>query len=228
MEPKKDPKIDIGRKSGMFFALGLVIALALTITAFEWKTFDDLSINQFAVNNNNEEEIIDIPLTEIPPPPPPKVQQPEVIEVPDEEEIEDIEVELEVDVTEETVINEPPPMVMAPVAAPAAEETDEIFLVVEEQAQPVGGMEAFYKYLQKNLKYPEQARRMGIDGRVFVEFVVERDGSLTDVKAVKGIGAGCDEEAVRVVKMAPKWKPGKQRGRPVRVRMVMPILFRMG
>ncbi|MGB3618259.1 MAG: energy transducer TonB, partial [Catalinimonas sp.] len=75
---------------------------------------------------------------------------------------------------------------------------------------------------------PEQARRMGVEGRVFVQFVVERDGTLTDVQAVKGIGAGCDEEAIRAVKESPKWKPGKQRGRPVRVRMVMPIVFKMG
>ena len=77
------------------------------------------------------------------------------------------------------------------------------------------------------MKYPNQARRMGIEGRVFVQFVVDKDGQLTEIKAVKGIGAGCDEEAVRVLKSAPKWKPGKQRGRPVKVRMILPITFKL-
>jgi protein TonB len=77
------------------------------------------------------------------------------------------------------------------------------------------------------MKYPAQARRMGIEGKVFVEFVVDKDGTLTEVKTVKGIGAGCDEEAVRVIQSAPKWKPGKQRGRPVKVRMILPIIFKL-
>ena len=89
-------------------------------------------------------------------------------------------------------------------------------------------MPAFYEFVGKKLKYPAQARRMGIEGKVFVEFVIERDGTITDVKAIKGIGAGCDEEAVRVLQTAPKWKPGKQRGKPVRQRMVFPIAFKLG
>jgi protein TonB len=108
------------------------------------------------------------------------------------------------------------------------ENPDEIFLVVEEGAMPKGGMEAFYKFVRDKLKYPAQARRMGIEGKVFVEFVVNRDGSIVDVKSIKGIGAGCDEEAVRVVQSMPAWNPGKQRGKPVRQRMVLPITFKLG
>jgi protein TonB len=88
-------------------------------------------------------------------------------------------------------------------------------------------MKAFYDYVSKNLKYPPKAARMGIEGRVFVEFIVERDGSLTDINVAKGIGGGCDEEAVRVIAEAPNWSPGKQRGRAVRVRMIMPIVFKL-
>jgi protein TonB len=88
-------------------------------------------------------------------------------------------------------------------------------------------MEDFYKYVSKNIEYPKQARRMGIEGKVFVQFVVDKDGSLSDVKVIKGIGAGCDEEAIRVLKESPKWTPGKQRGRPVRVRMSLPIFFKI-
>ncbi|MDO1451620.1 TonB family protein [Rhodocytophaga aerolata] len=103
----------------------------------------------------------------------------------------------------------------------------EVFIVVEEQPQYEGGMDAFYRYVSNEIKYPLQARQMGVEGRVDVEFVVERDGSLSNVKAIQGIDAGCDREAVRVVQKASSFKPGTQRGRPVRVRMVMPILFKL-
>ncbi len=167
---------------------------------------------------------MDIQQTEQPPPPPPAIQQPEIIEVPDEEEIEDeIEIDLDIEVTEETAIEE-----VVFEEAPEEEVADEIFTVVEQQPTPNGGMAAFYKYVGQNLKYPSQARRMGIEGRVFVQFVVDKDGSITSVQSVKGIGAGCDEEAVRVIKGCPKWKPGKQRGRAVKVRMILPITFKLG
>ena len=107
-------------------------------------------------------------------------------------------------------------------------QVDEIFTIVEDQPTPPGGMSAFYKYVATSLRYPAQARRMGIEGKVFVQFVVGKDGTLTDVQAIKGIGAGCDEEAVRVISRAKKWSPGKQRGRPVRVRMILPITFKLG
>ena len=107
------------------------------------------------------------------------------------------------------------------------EEVDEVFTIVEDQPAFPGGNAAFYKFVGSNMTYPSQARRMGIEGRVFVQFVVDKDGSVTEVKAVKGIGAGCDQEAERVLKTSPKWTPGKQRGRSVKVRMVLPIIFKL-
>ena len=103
----------------------------------------------------------------------------------------------------------------------------EIFTVVEAQPEFQGGSEEFFKYLMNEMKYPKEAREKGIEGRVDVEFVVDKDGTLSDVKAVKGIGAGCDEEAVRVLKNAPAFKPGTQNGKPVRVRMMVPIVFKL-
>ena len=103
----------------------------------------------------------------------------------------------------------------------------ELFTVVEEQPEFEGGMEAFYQYIGNEMTYPLQARQRGVEGRVDIQFVVEKDGSLSDVKAIKGIGAGCDSEAVRVVQNSPAFKPGKQRGKPVRVRMMMPIVFKL-
>lgn len=102
----------------------------------------------------------------------------------------------------------------------------ETFTRVEETAYPEGGMGAFYKEVFSIMKYPAYAKRMGISGKVFVEFIVNKDGSLTDVKVVRGIGAGCDEEAIRIVTESKvKWFPGTQRGNPVRQRMVLPISF---
>jgi len=101
----------------------------------------------------------------------------------------------------------------------------EIFTVVEEQPGYPGGEEARIRYLQESIKYPEEAKELGIQGKVFVTFVVEVDGSITDVRVLRGIGGGCDEEAIRVVKSMPKWVPGKQRGVPVRVQFNLPIKF---
>ena len=223
MELKKNPKYDLQKQSGMLLNLGLSISLLLVIVAFEWRSYDDTGLLDLGQVQDDFEDIMEIPPTEQPPPPPPKVQLPEIIEVPDEEEIEEeIEVELDVEVTEETVVED-----IVFEEAPEEEEVDEVFTIVEDQPQFPGGMPAFYKFVGDNMKYPAQARRMGIEGRVFVQFVVDKDGTVTEVKAVKGIGAGCDEEAERVLRKSPKFKPGKQRGRAVKVRMVLPIIFKL-
>ena len=224
MEPKKTEKADLENKSFMFFSVGLIVALLLSITAFTYRVYDDTTAKDLSKNTANNEEILEVPPTQQLPPPPPKIQQPQIIEVPDEKKIEEeIEINMDTEVTEQTKVEE-----VKIQEVEEKEDPDQIFLVVEETAAPTGGMPAFYEYVGKKLKYPAQARRMGIEGKVFVEFVIERDGSITDVKAIKGIGAGCDEEAVRVLQSAPKWKPGKQRGKPVRQRMVLPIAFKLG
>ena len=112
-------------------------------------------------------------------------------------------------------------------AKDSADQNGEVFTVVEELPQYPGGMDALYKYVAGALKYPKQARTLGVEGRVNVQFVIEKDGSITDVKAIDGIGAGCDAEAVRVVQNAASFTPGIQRGKAVRVRMVMPIVFKL-
>lgn len=220
---KKKPEADLTRKSGLFFNIGLVISLSTTIITFQWRTYNEGNLMNLGNLDDNFEDIMEIPPTEQPPPPPPVIQQPEIIEVADEEEIEqEIEIDLDVEITEETAIEE------IIISDEAEEEiADEIFDIVEEQAEPYGGISSFHKYFSKHMNYPPQARRMSIEGKVFLQFVVDKDGSITDVNVMKGIGAGCDEEAIRVLKSHPKWKPGKQRGRPVRVRRVIPIIFRL-
>ena len=222
MELKKNPKNDLSRMSGMFLNIGLSVSLLLVIVAFEWRTYDSSGLLDLGMVQDDFEDLMEIPPTEQPPPPPPKIQLPEIIEVPDEEEIEEeIEVELDLEVTEEEVVED-----FVFEEAPE-EEVDEVFTIVEDQPAFPGGNAAFYKFVASNMTYPAQARRMGIEGRVFVQFVVDKDGSVTEVKAVKGIGAGCDREAERVLNSSPKWTPGKQRGRSVKVRMVLPIIFKL-
>jgi len=224
MEAKKTDKADLTKKTSFFFSIGLLLTLGLTFMAFEWKNYDESLVDLQGKSQNVFEELVEVPPTEQPPPPAPIIQQPQIVEVPDEEEIkEDIQLKFDVEVTEETKVEE---VIVAPVEE--KEDVDQIFSVVEETAEPKGGMPAFYKYVGEKIKYPAQARRMGVEGRVFVEFVVNRDGSIVDVKSIKGIGAGCDEEAVRIVQSAPAWKPGKQRGKPVRQKMVIPIIFKLG
>ncbi|HEX5171644.1 MAG TPA: energy transducer TonB [Cyclobacteriaceae bacterium] len=226
MEPKKTDKADLTNKSGLFFNIGLLITMIIVVSAFNYAKDEDKDLKDLGKAQNIFEETIEVPPTEQPPPPPPKIQQPQIIEVPDEQEIEEeIEIDMDNEITEETKVE----VITIQPQEVEKEDPNEIFLVVEETAAPIGGMNAFYEYVGKKMqgKYPAQARRMGIEGRVFVEFVVEKDGRLTDVKAIKGIGAGCDELAVKVVQEAPAWKPGKQRGKPVRQKMVLPIVFKL-
>jgi protein TonB len=143
--------------------------------------------------------------------------------VPDEQEIkEDLNIKFDVEVTEDTKVE------AVTVVEEVKEEVDEIFTVVEETATPKGGMSAFYKMVGDKMKYPAQARRMGVEGKVFVQFVIGKDGAISDVKVIKGIGAGCDEEAIRVVQSSPSWNPGKQRGKAVKQRYTLPIIFKLG
>lgn len=224
MEAKKTDSADLTKKSGFFLSVGLLVTMVLVVTAFEWRQYEDSLVDLQGKNMNTFEEVMEVPPTEQPPPPPPQVQQPQVVEVPDEEEIkEDIKVNLDVEVTDQTKIEE-----IVVQAAEPEEESDQIFTIVEESATPKGGMAAFYKFVSDKIKYPPQARRMGIEGRVFVEFVIGKDGTLSEVRAIKGIGAGCDEEAVRIVQSAPPWNPGKQRGKPVKQRYTLPIIFKLG
>jgi protein TonB len=173
------------------------------------------------------------PKLELPPPVkeaikflPPKVTEKEVVEeTPTIEELKNVEVAAETtEGTGEIIFDEP----VEEVAEEPAEDPNQIYTVVEQPAEFPGGVQAMYKFINANMKYPSQARRMGTEGSVFVEFVVEPTGAITGTKVIKGIGGGCDEEAVRVVQKMPPWKPGKQNGKPVRVRFVLPVKFVLG
>lgn len=228
MELKKNPKFDIYRLKNVFFNFGLVLSISAVFAVFQYKSYDRVGIVDLGDVKESTHEIIDIPPTTQPPPPPPKVQLPEIIEVPNEELIlEEIKLKLDIEMNQETRIDQGQFEESLDIDEPSEEKVDIIFSFVEEDAQPVGGISAFYEYVSSKLKdnYPGAAERMGIEGVVYVQFVIEKDGSITDVQAVKRIGGGCDELAVAVVANSPNWNPGKQRGQVVRSRKVVPIRF---
>ncbi len=226
---KKYYDVDISKYSGLLFNTGLAISLGLTFMAFNWKSYERAAMVDLGVVDTEFEEQEDIPITEQPPPPPPpkQIQTPEIIEVPDEEEIEEeIEVELDVEIDQETVIEE----VVEVEEEEEEEETNEIFMAfqLEKPAEPPGGIQEFLKYVYSNVEYPKAAKRAGIEGRVSMSFVVEKDGTLSDIKSVKPLGYGLDETVIEAIKNYPeKWAPAKQRGRPARQRFMVPIVFKL-
>jgi periplasmic protein TonB len=223
-DKKKSKKADLESKKVLFIQIGMVITLAAVLLAFEWKTYERQDLTLLTrMDEDFEEDMVQITQQNKPPPPPPKpLPQTTIINIVDDDvEIEDdLEINVEADAT--TEMEE-----YIPVVVEEEEEEAPIFTVVEAMPEFPGGDESRIRYLQNTLKYPQMARESGIQGRVFVTFVVERDGSISDVKVLRGIGGGCDEEAVRVIQQMPKWVPGKQRGKPVRVQFNMPILFKL-
>lgn len=222
MEAKKTPKADLENKKSIFFQIGLILALVVVLVAFEYKSYDKITIDlQTRVADDIAEEIIPITEQKVkPPPPPPQKQVTQIKIVEDDVEVED-DLDIDVEADDETVVEEyiPP--------SDDDEEVDEaeIFTVVESMPSFPGGMGELMKFLSQNINYPTLAKESGIQGRVFINFVVEPNGKISNVKVLRGIGGGCDEEAVRVVKSMPKWSPGKQRGKPVRVSYNLPVKF---
>lgn len=214
-------------KKIIFFQIGLIIALALTYLGFEWKTYERTSIEEFKrVEVEIEEEMVEITQQEQklppPPPPPPKLSINTLNIVDDDTEV-DVEIDFSSEADETTEIE-----TWTPPAQEVEEEEieeEEIFMLVESAPEFPGGDEARVRFLSENLKYPQMAKESGIQGTVYITFVVEKDGRVTDVRILRGIGGGCDEEALRVVRMMPRWKAGEQRGRPVRVQFNLPVKF---
>lgn len=226
MELKKSEKADLESKKAIFFQIGLIFAMSVMLVAFEWKSYDTQDINTYSNQrvNNEVEEMVQITQQNTPPPPPAPPPPSIVLNIVENTAQINDDISIDAEADESTQVDE----YKTPVPV-QAEETEvqeqEVFLVVENAPAFPGGDAARMKFLQDNIKYPVMAKESGIQGTVYVTFVVERSGAVTDVKILRGIGGGCDEEAVRVVKNMPKWEPGKQRGKPVRVQFNMPIKF---
>ena len=226
-EVKKSPKANLEVHKGTYIMMGLVLGVSLLFFAFEWSTQTSKLNENILVQDVLAEEEIEITRrdpTPPPPPPPPEPETPEIIEVVEEKVDTRLEIQIEDDQSQRQMQAYVPP----PPPKPKQEEvTEEIFVVVENQPEFPGGNTAMMKFLSDNIKYPVIAQENGIQGRVICNFVVERDGSITDVQVVRGVDPSLDKEAVRVIQQMPRWKPGKQRGQAVRVRFTLPVVFRL-
>ena len=225
MQEKKSQQASLEDKKIIYVLMGCIFVLSLCYVALEWT---EKEVTKYEVTDSEFlfEEEVEIQQTSQetpPPPPPPAVQEVEVLNVvEDNVETESIEINTEDDKEAEVVI-------AAPVEAPVEEEEEEVvFVVVESMPEFPGGTQALFKYLSENVKYPVIAQENGIQGRVICQFVVNKDGSIVDVEVVRSGGdPSLDKEAVRVIKSMPKWKPGKQRGKAVRVKYTVPVNFKL-
>ncbi len=221
MAIRKNPKADLRKTYGVVVEIGMIAALLLLILAFRvnldrGETMEFQQIEQEVVQM---EEILQTKQIQKPPPPP---KPPVPVEVPNDEIIEDDDLDLDASLDiEEPLANLPPPPPPEE-DEPEPEPEPEIFVVVEQMPELIGGLGE----IQKKIKYPEIARKAGVEGRVIIQFIVDESGSVSEPAVVRGIGAGCDEEALRVVRQA-KFKPGKQRGKSVKVKMSLPITFKL-
>jgi protein TonB len=240
----KYPEVDIFQFSGTFFNFGLLLAIGLTILAFGWTTYEDVVVIPDGALTLDEEIEIEPPRTAEPPPPPPPPPPPVIQEVPEEL----IEEEEQVEFTDQSIEEEsaieapkapaaPPP---PPPPPPPQPKVEEIFKVVEDMPRFPGcedmsnkderkkcAEQKMLEYIYKNIKYPAIARENGVEGTVVITFVVETDGTITAAQIARDIGAQCGQEALKVVESMPKWIPGKQRGRAVRVQFNLPVKFKL-
>ncbi len=225
MELKKSPKADLENKRNIFVQIGLVISLGLCLLAFKWTTKAEHAASLGTMEQQKvEDEIIPITRAEEvkppPPPPPPKVV--EVLNIVDDKTKIDDELQIEdTEADDKTVID------VAPVIQQEKEKEEEnqVFFIVEDMPEFPGGELALRKFIANAIKYPVIAQENGIQGKVYVNFVVDKDGSVTNAKIARGVDPSLDKEALRVVNSLPKWKPGMQRGKPVRVSYTVPISF---
>lgn len=224
MDVKKSSKASLEDKKSIFILMGFIVVLSLIYIALEWTQHEVTIYEDVSLEVAAEEEIEIIQTSEVlPPPPPPEV--PEVIEVlnvvEDDVETAEIVIDTEDDKDKQVVIQ-------APVQVKVEEEdTEVVFMVVESMPSFPGGDAALFKYLGDNIKYPVIAQESGIQGRVICQFVVNRDGSIVDIEVVRSVDRSLDAEAVRVIQNMPRWTPGKQRGKTVRVKYTLPVNFRL-
>ena len=228
MEIKKSPKANLEDKRLTFVFMGLIVALAILYTCFEW-TQREITVHEADNEDFLVEEEIQIDQTfqeETPPPPPEPEEVPEVIEeikiVEDDVETQEINFSTE-DTKEEVKIQQ----IELPEEPEEDEDIEEVFMVVEEMPEFPGGMAKLMKYFSDNVRYPVVAAENGIQGRVICQFTVWKDGTIRDIVVLKGVDKSLDKEAIRLIENMPNWKPGKQRGKAVSCKYTVPVSFRL-
>lgn len=224
MEVKKTPKADLESKKTVFLQIGLVVVLSLVLVAFEW-TSTDVNVD-FSLQDEDievEEEIIPITRQEEvkPPPPPPPPAVADILNIVED----DVELDEELEIMDTEMSQDDIVDFSNMVFEEETRDEGEIFMIVEEMPEFPGGNEALQKYLAQSVRYPVIAQENGIQGRVYIQFVINQNGEVTNATILRGVDPSLDREALRVVEAMPKWKPGKQRNRPVRVSYTVPINF---
>lgn len=223
METRKTKRADLEKKRPVFLQLGLIVALGAALAAFEWKTPDTGTIVlPPRTTGVIEQEIIPVIIEKKEAPKP--VNTTQLKQVSDLiEDLPDIEIKTEANPNDMVL-----PEIYKPVLHDEPEDVnDEPFVVVEIMPEFPGGIAALHAYLSKNIEYPRMAKEAGISGIVYLSFVVGTDGKLSDITVLRAVGGGCTEEAIRVVKAMPAWKPGIQRSKAVKVKMTLPISFKL-
>lgn len=229
MELKKSPKADLEKNKRILLMFGLVVALGVVLLAFEWKSRPTAasSLGNLEVAEV-EDEVIPITRQEQvqPPPPPPPPQVVEVLKIVDDnvDILDDLSM-FDSEADNETFIDVAP--VISAVKEEKEEEEAQVFFIVEEMPEFPGGEAALRRFIANAIKYPQIAQENGIQGRVYIQFVVDRDGSVTQASVARGVDPSLDKEALRVVNSLPKWKAGMQRGKPVKVSYTVPINFQL-
>lgn len=213
---RKKPEADLRRSYVVNLEIGIIATLALLIALFRVNFNPEIELNFEEREQDiiDMEDIVQTEQIETPPPPP---RPPSPVEVPNDEIIDDDFFDLDTDLDLDGPMDLPPPP-----PPPDDDDEPEIFMVVEDNPEPVGGVQEIYR----NLRYPEIARRAGIEGVVVVQFVVDAQGNVQNPRILRGIGGGCDEAAIEAIK-AVQWSPGRQRGRPVAVQFQVPIRFQL-
>ena len=223
MEPKKSDKANLEKNRGLFLQIGMVAVMAVVLLAFEWKSKPN---NDNILGEQTAEEFDEemVPITrqpeQPPPPPPPPPQVINVINIVEDEvdidddfDLSDFGMDEDFELSTLTYVEE-------------ESDDEEVFIIVEDMPSFNGqGQEGFRSYIALNLRYPTIAQENGIQGRVYVQFAVNSKGEVVDVKIARGVDPSLDAEALRVIKSSPKWSPGKQRGRPVKVQFTFPVNF---
>jgi periplasmic protein TonB len=226
MELKKNPKVDLEKNKTIFIEIGLVVALGVVLLAFEWTSSGGINTD-FAQMQDAvvEEEMIPITQQEEikpPPPPPQPVQVIDVINIVED----DVDLDDDIDLFDSEFNENVAVRIIEFVDDEEEADEEAIFVIVEDMPSFQGGdINKFREFINKNLRYPEIAAENGIQGRVILSFVVEPNGNVSNVRILRGVDPALDREAIRVVESSPKWKPGMQRGKPVRVSFNIPIIF---
>ena len=234
MEIKKSAKADLERGKGLSLLLGLLVALSVVFVGLEWRSaVTQAQAQEKAFNTQDVEDVMNIEDQQKPDEPEPEPEQAQQTEVQLPDELKVVSNDKEVIKPSFVSVDQdkplPPPNIpLGTKNVQVDEDVDQtVFEIVEENPEFPGGDKGFTEFLRKNIVYPESAVDNGIQGKVMVRFVVERDGSVTGVDILKGVDPALDKEAMRVAKLMPKWKPGKQQGKAVRTRFKVPVVFRL-